>query len=133
MLFEGLARFAASLVVACVMGWLWLRLGRPGWLRPPVRPSFDGDGKGAAFWGSVRHDVMHAGGFLVVGAMAAATLKTVVPASWLHAVASIPAVSILALFAMQAATFGRGFAVRFAPATFTVAILVSGVAGLVLL
>ncbi|MDQ1657786.1 MAG: uncharacterized protein QOD41_2869 [Cryptosporangiaceae bacterium] len=171
-----LARFAASLVVACVMGWLWLRLGRPGWLRPPVRPSFDGDGKGAAFWGSVRHDVMHAGGFLVVGAMAAATLKTVVPASWLHAVASIPAVSILALavlavllsicseadafvasslsafsltarlaflvvgpmidlklFAMQAATFGRGFAVRFAPATFTVAILVSGVAGLVLL
>jgi uncharacterized membrane protein YraQ (UPF0718 family) len=39
----------------------------------------------------------------------------------------------LKLFAMQAATFGRGFAVRFAPATFAVAILVSSVAGLVLL
>src|SRR5437764_7271496 len=59
-----LARFAASLLVACVMGWLWQRLGRPDWLRPPAHQSFDGLGKGAAFWASVRHDVVHAGGFL---------------------------------------------------------------------
>jgi uncharacterized membrane protein YraQ (UPF0718 family) len=171
-----LARFVASLLVACAMGWLWLRLGRSGWLRPPARPSFEGQGKGAAFWGSVRHDVMHAGGFLVVGAMAAATLKVVVPASWLQAVASHPVLSILALavlavllsicseadafvaaslsqfsltarlaflvvgpmidlklFAMQAATFGRGFAVRFAPATFALAVAVSVLVGTVLL
>jgi len=171
-----LARFAASLIVACAMGWLWLRLGRPHWLRPPQRPSFDGHGKAAAFWGSVRHDVMHAGGFLVVGAMAAATLKTVVPATWLRTVASTPIVSVIALavlavllsicseadafvaaslsqfsltarlaflvvgpmidlklFAMQAATFGRGFALRFAPATFALAILVSILVGTVLL
>jgi uncharacterized membrane protein YraQ (UPF0718 family) len=158
------------------MGWLWLRLGRPGWLRPPGRPPFGGHGKGAAFWGAVRHDVMHAGGFLVDGAMAAATLKTVVPGSWLHTVASAPVVPILALavlavvlsicseadafvaaslsqfsltarlaflvvgpmidlklFAMQAATFGRGFALRFAPATFTVAILMSALVGAALL
>ena len=63
-----LARFVASLLVACVMGWLWQRLGRPDWLRPPGRPAADGLGKGAAFWDSLRHDVMHAGGFLVVGA-----------------------------------------------------------------
>lgn len=170
------ARLAGSLLVACTMGWLWHRLGRADWLRPPSRPSFDGHGKGAAFWGSVRHDVVHAGGFLVVGAMAAATLKAVVPAGWLGALAGTPVVSILALailavllsicseadafvaaslsqfsltarlaflvvgpmidlklFAMQAATFGRGFALRFAPATFTLAVAVSTVTGAVLL
>ena len=170
------ARFVASLLVACVMGWLWQRLGRPGWLRPPARAAVDGLGKGAAFWGSLRHDVMHAGGFLVVGALAAATLKSLVPASWLQAAADHPVVSVLALailavllsicseadafvaasltqfsltarltflvvgpmidlklFAMQTATFGRGFAVRFAPATFALAILVSVVVGVVLL
>ncbi|WP_328676802.1 permease [Streptomyces sp. NBC_00322] len=171
-----LARFTASLLVACAMGWLWQRLGRTDWLRPPDHPSFDGLSKGAAFWGSVRHDVMHAGGFLVVGAMAAATLKAVVPASWLHTAANNPVVSVFALavlavllsicseadafvaaslsqfsltarlaflvvgpmidlklFAMQAATFGRGFALRFAPATFTLAVLMSALVGAVLL
>ncbi|WP_326654225.1 permease [Streptomyces sp. NBC_01750] len=171
-----LARFVASLLVACAMGWLWQRLGRTDWLRLPDHPSFDSLTKGAAFWGSVRHDVMHAGGFLVVGAMAAATLKVVVPAGWLHAAANNPVVSVLALailavllsicseadafvaaslsqfsltarlaflvvgpmidlklFAMQAATFGRGFALRFAPATFTVAVLISALVGAVLL
>jgi uncharacterized membrane protein YraQ (UPF0718 family) len=171
-----LARFAASLLVACAMGWLWQRLGRPDWLRPPAHASFDGLSKGAAFWGSVRHDVMHAGGFLVVGAMAAATLRAAVPAGWLHTAASNPVVSILALailavllsicseadafvaaslsqfsltarlaflvvgpmidlklFAMQAGTFGRGFALRFAPVTFALAVLMSAVVGAVLL
>ncbi|MER5398941.1 permease [Streptomyces sp. NPDC002599] len=171
-----LARFVASLLVACSMGWLWQRLGRADWLRPPARPAHDGLGKGAAFWGSVRHDIMHAGGFLVLGAMAAATLKSVVPASWLHAAAGNPVVSVLALailavllsicseadafvvasltqfsltarlaflvvgpmidlklFAMQVGTFGRGFAARFAPTTFALAILMSVLIGAVLL
>jgi uncharacterized membrane protein YraQ (UPF0718 family) len=171
-----LARFAASLLVACAMGWLWLRLGRADWLKPPRRPSFEGQGRGAAFWGSVRHDISHAGGFLVVGAMAAATLKAVVPAAWLESVAGSPVLSVLALavlavllsicseadafvaasltqfsltarlaflvvgpmidlklFAMQAGTFGRGFALRFAPATFALAILSSVLIGAVLL
>jgi uncharacterized protein len=170
------ARLVASLLVACLMGWLWLRLGRPGWLRPPARPSFEGHRRAAAFWGSVRHDVMHAGGFLVIGAMAAATVKTLVPGSWMRTVAGIPVVSVLALallavllsicseadafvaaslsqfsltarlaflvvgpmidlklFAMQAGTFGRGFALRFGPATFLVAVAVAGLVGTVLL
>ncbi|MCD7443578.1 permease [Streptomyces lincolnensis] len=171
-----LARLVASLLVACAMGWLWQRLGRADWLRPPARSSYDGQGRGAAFWGSVRHDVMHAGGFLVVGAMAAATLKAVVPEEWLSAAADNPVVSVLALavlavllsicseadafvaaslsqfsltarlaflvvgpmvdlklFAMQAGTFGRGFALRFAPATFVLAVAVSVLTGAVLL
>ncbi|MFI6659904.1 permease [Streptomyces sp. NPDC050523] len=171
-----LARFVASLLVACVMGWLWQRLGRTDWLRPPERPHHEGQGKGAAFWGSVRHDVMHAGGFLVIGAMAAATLKAVAPASWLRTAADNPLVAILALavlavllsicseadafvaasltqfsltaklaflvvgpmidlklFAMQTGTFGRGFALRFAPATFVLAIAGAVLTGTVLL
>ncbi|WP_030942291.1 permease [Streptomyces sp. NRRL S-646] len=171
-----LARFVGSLLVACVMGWLWQRLGRTDWLRPPERPHYEGQSKGAAFWGSVRHDVMHAGGFLVIGAMAAATLKAVAPASWLRTAAANPLVAILALailavllsicseadafvaasltqfsltaklaflvvgpmidlklFAMQAGTFGRGFALRFAPATFALAIAGAVLTGAVLL
>nr|WP_239152335.1 permease [Virgisporangium aurantiacum] len=170
------ARFVASLLAACVMGWLWMRLGRTEWLKPPSRPSFEGQGKAAAFWGSVRHDIVHAGGFLVLGAMAAATLKAVVPEEWLSAVAGNPVISVLALavlavllsicseadafvaaslsqfsltarltflvvgpmvdlklFAMQAGTFGRSFAIRFAPATFAVAIIISVIVGTVLL
>nr|WP_086564280.1 permease [Streptomyces africanus] len=171
-----LARFVASLLVACAMGWLWHRVGRTDWLRPPDRPTYEGQGKGAAFWGSVRHDVTHAGGFLVVGAMAAATLKAVVPEEWLRAAAGNPVFSVLALavlavllsicseadafvaasltqfsltarltflvvgpmidlklFAMQAGTFGRAFALRFAPATFALAVVVSALTGTVLL
>jgi uncharacterized membrane protein YraQ (UPF0718 family) len=170
------ARLVASLLVACVMGWLWQRWGRPDWLRPPVHPSVDRLSKGAAFWGSLRHDVMHAGGFLVVGAMAAATLKAVIPPTWLHVAANNALMSIftlailavllsicseadafvaaslsgvsltarlaflvvgpmidLKLFGMQAATFGRGFALRFAPATFALAVVMSVLVGAVLL
>ncbi|MER5602052.1 permease [Streptomyces sp. NPDC002265] len=171
-----LARFVASLVVACAMGWLWQRLGRTDWLRLPAHAPHDGESKGAAFWGSVRHDVMHAGGFLVLGAMAAATLKAVAPASWLRTAADNPVLAVLALsvlavllsicseadafvasslsqfsltarlaflvvgpmidlklFAMQAGTFGRAFALRFAPATFVLAITVAVLTGTVLL
>jgi hypothetical protein len=39
----------------------------------------------------------------------------------------------LKLFALQAGTFGRAFALRFAPVTFTLAVAVSALAGAVLL
>ena len=171
-----LARFVASLVAACTMGWLWQRLGRTDWLRLPAHAPHEGETRGAAFWDSVRHDVMHAGGFLVVGAMAAATLKAVAPQSWLRTAADNPALAVLTLavlavvlsicseadafvaasltqfsltarlaflvvgpmidlklFAMQAGTFGRGFALRFAPATFALAIASAVLTGWVLL
>jgi uncharacterized protein len=171
-----LARFVASLLVACAMGWFWQRLGRADWLRTRAATPAVGRGKAAVLVATVRHDVLQAGGFLVLGAMAAATLQTLVPAGWLHRVAGVPVLSVLALallavllsicseadafvassltqfsltarlvflvvgpmidlklFALQVGTFGRRFAVRFAPATFAVAIGVSTVVGLVLL
>ena len=171
-----LARLVASMITACVMGWLWLRLGRPEWIRLPKRGEVHPDHRWAAFWASCRHDVLHAGGFLVIGAMAAATLQVAVPPGWLRSVGHAPVLSVvllgllavllsicseadafvavslrefsltarlaflvvgpmidLKLFAMQAGIFGRRFAVRFAPTTFVVAILVSMAVGGILL
>ncbi|MEV4705069.1 permease [Actinoplanes sp. NPDC049316] len=91
------ARGVASLVVAVAMGWLWLRLGRTEWIKLPHRPDLDGMSRGNAFWAAVRHDLMHAGGFLVVGAAAAATINVVVPERWLNSLAGNAALSVLAL------------------------------------
>jgi uncharacterized protein len=91
------ARGAASLVVAVAMGWLWLRLGQAEWIKLPHRPDLDDTSRARAFWAACRHDVMHAGGFLVVGAAAAATINVVVPAAWLQALAGHPVLSVIAL------------------------------------
>jgi uncharacterized protein len=90
-------RGAASLVVAVAMGWLWLRLGRADWIRLPHRPDLDGVSRAQAFWAACRHDIMHAGGFLVVGAAAAATINVIVPDAWLQSLAGDPVLSVLAL------------------------------------
>jgi uncharacterized membrane protein YraQ (UPF0718 family) len=50
-----------------------------------------------AFWAACRHDVMHAGGFLVLGAGAAATINIIVPDAWLQSLAGDPVLSVLAL------------------------------------
>lgn len=91
------ARGLASLVVAVAMGWLWLRLGKTEWIRLPHRPDLDDSAKARAFWAACRHDVMHAGGFLVLGAAAAATINVVVPAAWLQSLAGSPVLSVIAL------------------------------------
>jgi len=171
------ARFLASLGVALVMGWLWTLLGRSEWLRlPAAAVSPAGATRAAVFRDAMQHDLVHAGGFLVVGAATAATLGTLVPRSWLDEVAGSPVLSVLVLaalavvlaicseadafvaasltsfsltsrlvflvvgpavdvklIALQAGTFGRGFALRFAPVTLAVAVAVAVGVGAVLL
>jgi uncharacterized membrane protein YraQ (UPF0718 family) len=173
-----LARLLASLATAAGMGWLWLRFGRDKWLRPSVRHT--GHRPGHSRWTEFRrgfqHDFLHAGGFLVLGAMAAATFNVTVPRSVLEAFSGSPWLSVLflaglavvlsvcseadafvaasltgfspvarlafmvvgpmvdlKLFALQAGTFGRAFAVRFCAATTVVAILSSVLIGAVVL
>ncbi len=160
------ARFLASLVTSVGMGWLWLRFGRAEWLVQRLRHAhLPGRTKAEAFAAAARHDFLHAGGFLVVGALTAATLNVVVPRSVLDSVAASGPVAVLALaglavilaicseadafvaaslgsfsmtarlafmvvgpavdvklVALQVGTFGRAFALRFAPATFVVAV-----------
>jgi uncharacterized membrane protein YraQ (UPF0718 family) len=91
------ARLAASLITASAMGWLWLRLGRTDWIRLPKRAPVESLGRARAFWESCRHDIGQAGGFLVLGAMAAATITVLVPATWLQALADQPLLSIAVL------------------------------------
>jgi hypothetical protein len=90
-------RFVASLLTAVLMGWLWLRLGRPGWLRPARLTDSHTDRGWPAFWVSSRHDLVQAGGFLVVGALGAAVLNVTVPPRWLEAIAANPVLSVIAL------------------------------------
>ncbi|MGZ0232732.1 permease [Streptomyces sp. CPS1] len=97
-----LARLLASLATAVVMGWLWLRFGRSEWLRPAVRHT--GHRTGHSRWNEFRlgfqHDFLHAGGFLVLGAMAAATFNVAVPRSVLDTFAGTPWLSVLFLAAL---------------------------------
>jgi uncharacterized membrane protein YraQ (UPF0718 family) len=96
------ARLLASLAAAAVMGWLWLWLGREEWLRPAVRHT--GHRPGHSRWTEFRqgfqHDFLHAGGFLVVGAMAAATFNVAVPRSVVETFADSPWLSVLFLAAL---------------------------------
>jgi uncharacterized membrane protein YraQ (UPF0718 family) len=170
------ARFGASLLTAMIMGWLWLRLGRPEWLRPMRLDDPHTERGWGAFLASCRHDLVQAGGFLVLGALGAAVLNVTVPPRWLEVIAGNPVFSVIALallavllsicseadafvaasltqfsftarlaflvvgpmvdlklFAMQMGSFGHRFAVRFAPTTFVVGVLVSVLVGWVLL
>lgn len=171
------ARLAGSLATACVMGWLWQRSGRAAWIADRARRAVPGHGgRGwAVFAETARHDLVAAGGFLVLGALVAAVLAVLVPPSWTEALAGrlVLAVAVLAvlavvlalcseadafvaasmstlpllprlvflvvgpavdvkLVALQAGEFGRAFAVRFAPATFVVAVACALTAGLLL-
>jgi uncharacterized protein len=174
-----LARLVASLATACVTGWLWQRFGRAAWITERARravPQATGGRRWAVLAETARHDLVGAGGFLVLGAVAAAVLSVLVPPAWTEALAGqiVLAVLVMAvlavvlalcseadafvaaslsalpllpklvflvvgpavdvkLIALQAGTFGRAFAARFAPLTFAVAVLCAVGTGLVLL
>lgn len=92
------ARLLASLAVSMLIGWLWLASGRgSSWLRPPKRRHAEGTPKLEVFRSSMLHDFLHAGGFLVVGAAAAASLNVIVPRAWMDSIASNLLVSVLVL------------------------------------
>lgn len=171
-----LARFTASLAAAVIVGLLWMRFGDPRWIRQRPTHAHPDAGRWASFGGTVRHDMLQAGGFLVLGALLAATLNVVVPRSIYAAVAQDPVLSVVALsllavllsicseadafvaaslaefsstaklaflvvgpmvdiklVALQIGTFGRSFAVRFAPVTLVVAIAAAVAVSAVLL
>ncbi|MBG0853769.1 permease [Streptomyces spinoverrucosus] len=166
-----LGRLLASLAAAVVMGWLWARFGQERWLRPPGKPSATGGGL-RGFAHGLQHDFLHAGGFLVLGAAAAATFNIAVPRSVLDVFTGSPWLSVLLLallavvlcvcseadafvaaslsgfsptarltfmvvgpmvdlklIALQAGTFGRAFAVRFASVTWVVAVACAALVG----
>jgi uncharacterized membrane protein YraQ (UPF0718 family) len=95
-----LARFTASLATAVGAGWIWARFGRAEWLRLPTR-RFTGSGpKVNVFRLTVQHDLLHAGGFLVIGAATAATLNVLVPPEWIRGIGGSVVASVLVLAAL---------------------------------
>jgi uncharacterized membrane protein YraQ (UPF0718 family) len=90
-------RAGASLIAAVLMGWLWLRLGKEEWIKLPHRPEYDDMPRFQAFVEACRHDVMHAGGFLVIGAAAAATINVTVPQAWMQSLAANPVLAVITL------------------------------------
>lgn len=175
-----LARLLASATLALVVGLLWTRVSGSTNAAPTPhddevaedrRPSH-----GREVLLTARHDLLQAGGFLVVGAAISATLTMAISPEWTQAAAGVPVASVVALgvlavllavcseadafiasgltafsptaqlafmvvgpavdvklISLHAGTFGVGFASRFAPLTFVVAIAVVLVVGGVLL
>jgi uncharacterized membrane protein YraQ (UPF0718 family) len=167
------ARFVASFLAAVVVGLVWSRFGRDELLERVRRRQHEHEGpRLRVLVLTAQHDLLSAGGFLIIGAATAATLQTVVPRSVLHTVAGNEVVAVVALgllavvmaicseadafvaasltqfsltarltfmvvgpmvdvklIALQTGTFGRPFAVRFAPLTFMVAVASSVVIG----
>ena len=170
------ARFVASLLTAIVVGLLWGKFGRDALIDKARRRIVEGSTRWESFLATSRHDFLHAGGWLVLGGITAATLQVLVPRTVLNAVAGNEWVAILALatlafvlaicseadafvatglnqfsmtsrlvflvvgpavdlklVALQAGIFGRGFALRFAPLTFGIAVLIATITGTLLL
>lgn len=92
-----LARFLASLLTAIAAGLLWSRFGREAWIDRARSRVVEGGNRWDAFAGTAGHDFLHAGGWLVVGAMAAASLQVLVPRSVLDTMAGNEWIAVLVL------------------------------------
>ena len=91
------ARLVASFATAVIMGWLWLRFGRAKWLRMPERSHLQGGSPFHTFRLTASHDVLHAGGFLVVGGLAAAVMNVAMPTEWMESISGNPVLAVLGL------------------------------------
>jgi len=100
-----LARFLGSLSTAVVMGWLWVRLGRTEWIAERALrrlPAVRGGPRWVVLVETARHDLVEAGGFLVLGGLTAAVLHVLVPPTWLASLAGqvVLGVLVMALLAV---------------------------------
>lgn len=79
-----IGRVIASLLTAVIMGALWSRWGRSEWItRRMPRSHNETDSRWTVFTQAASHDFLQAGSYLVIGALAAAALRVVVP-SWVY-------------------------------------------------
>lgn len=77
------ARCIASLLTALIMGALWSRFGRSEWITRKLPDRRDHEqSRWTVFTEAARHDFLQAASYLVIGAAAAAVLRTVVPPGW---------------------------------------------------
>ncbi len=114
-----LARLAGSLATAWVTGWLWPRL-RPG-AGFPRRPAPAGaPGRPlAVLVETARHDLVEAGGFLVLGGLATAVLTVLVPPVWTAGLAGRPVLAVAAMAGLAVVLALCSEADAFVAASFT--------------
>jgi uncharacterized protein len=97
-----LARFVAALVAAIAVGWWWTRRANTAVSTP--RSSHDHDHRSGnrlqTFASTTLHDLVMAGGYLVVGAAVAASIQIVVPRTVVDQVAGNEITAILTLTAL---------------------------------
>ena len=77
------ARLIASLVAVIAVCWLWTGVGKTEWMKPQDGHDHTHQSKAAVFRETAMHDLLQAGGFLVIGAAVAAFMKVAVPAGFL--------------------------------------------------
>lgn len=97
------ARLAASLLAVVVIGWVWIAVGKQDWMKSQTGHEHEGQSKAEIFRETAMHDLLQAGGFLVVGAAAAAALKVFVPAGVLATLTQNPWLAILIMAALAVA------------------------------
>ncbi|WP_297746137.1 permease [uncultured Tessaracoccus sp.] len=97
------ARLAASLLAVVVIGWVWIAVGKQEWMKSQSGHEHEGQSKADIFRETATHDLLQAGGFLVVGAAAAAALKVFVPAGVLATLTENPWLAILIMAALAVA------------------------------
>lgn len=91
------ARLIASLVAVLAVCWLWLGVGKAEWMKPQDLHNHDQVDRARVFRQSAVHDLLQAGGFLVLGAAVAACLKVLIPIGVFAELATQPWLAILAL------------------------------------
>jgi hypothetical protein len=91
------ARVLASLLAAMAVGLIWSKIGRDSLLDRARKAHVHDGPRFAVLTSTAQHDLLQAGGFLIVGAATAATLQTAVPDDVLDGVADTGLLSVLAL------------------------------------
>jgi uncharacterized protein len=95
-----MARFVASMITSIAMGWLWLAFGKTEMVERALKKIPQTGTRWERFRAASVHDLLHAGGYLMVGAAVAAALQVVVPRSVLNTVAGHGVTAVITMAAL---------------------------------
>lgn len=100
------ARLTASLAAAILVGWFWLWIGKPEWIRRPPASKLAAElparlqDKANLAAATARHDLVDSAAYLAIGALAAAALHTLVPTEWIDHLAGNLMLAIIVMAAL---------------------------------
>ena len=95
-----MARFVGSMIMSITMGWLWLAFGKTEMVEKALAKIVQTGSKWERFRAAAVHDLLHAGGYLIVGAAVAAALQVLVPRRVLDTVAGNSVTAVITMAAL---------------------------------